>query len=104
MDIQGIVAVVYMEQPYGLVDFAQQTGHGRQWEGKVVESVVVAEEDRGSRWGSRSDKAWHGDIEEENQQAMARFLNSTGYRQVELGRFMDGIAGDCKEVGGVLYD
>ena len=51
------MAVVHMEQLYGLVDFAQQIGHGRQREGKVVESVVVAEEDRGSRWGSRSDKA-----------------------------------------------
>ena len=49
MDIQGIMAVVYIEQLYGLVDFIQQTGHGRQREGKVVESVVIAEEDRDSR-------------------------------------------------------
>ena len=35
---------------------------------------------------------------------MAWFLDSTGCRQVELGRFIDSIAGDCKEVGGVLYN
>ena len=35
---------------------------------------------------------------------MAQFLDSIGCRRVELGRFIDSIAGDCKEVGRVLYD
>ena len=41
VDIPGIVAVVHMEQPYGLVDFVQQTGRGGRQAGEVVESVVV---------------------------------------------------------------
>ena len=41
MDIGGIVGVVHMEQPYGLVDFVQQTGRGGRRVGEVMESVVV---------------------------------------------------------------
>ena len=29
VDIQGIMAVIHIEQPYRLVDFVQQTGQGR---------------------------------------------------------------------------
>lgn len=36
IDIAGIVAVIHMEQPYGLVDFVQQTGRGGRRVGEVV--------------------------------------------------------------------
>jgi hypothetical protein len=39
INIGGIVGIVRMEQPYGLVDFAQRTGRGGRQE--VVESLVV---------------------------------------------------------------
>ncbi|KAK2684950.1 hypothetical protein QWA68_016472 [Fusarium oxysporum] len=41
IDIEGIVAVVHMEKPYGLVDFVQQTGRGGRRAGEVVKSIVV---------------------------------------------------------------
>ncbi|KPA35170.1 recq family helicase, partial [Fusarium langsethiae] len=38
IDIEGIVAVVHMEKPYGLVDFVQQIGRGGRRAGEVVRS------------------------------------------------------------------
>ncbi|GKU09951.1 unnamed protein product, partial [Fusarium langsethiae] len=40
IDIEGIVAVVHMEKPYGLVDFVQQIGRGGRRAGEVVRSVI----------------------------------------------------------------
>ena len=48
VDIKGIVGVVHMEQPYGIVDFVQQTGRGGRREGEMVESVVVMDERAGA--------------------------------------------------------
>jgi superfamily II DNA helicase RecQ len=48
IDIVGIVAVVYMGQLYGLVDFVQQTGRGGRRDGDVVESVIVKGPGRGT--------------------------------------------------------
>ncbi|KAL9563895.1 hypothetical protein ACKAV7_011930 [Fusarium commune] len=41
IDIEGIVAVVHMEKPYGLVDFVQQIGRGGRRAGEVVRSVII---------------------------------------------------------------
>lgn len=43
VDIRGIVGVIHARQPYGLVDFVQQTGRGGRQEGEVVESVIVTD-------------------------------------------------------------
>ena len=102
MDIPGIVAVVHMEQPYGLVDFVQQTGRGGRQAGEVVESVVVMDQR----------KAWMGehrsDVEHLNHQAMEWFVESSGCRRVAVGMFMDvGLreAGmDCEQLQAELCD
>ncbi len=36
LDMEGIVAVVHAELPYGLVDFVKQTERGGRWAGGVV--------------------------------------------------------------------
>lgn len=41
VDIEGIVCIVHVEMPYGLVDFAQQTGRGGRSDRETVESVIV---------------------------------------------------------------
>jgi Lhr-like helicase len=64
IDVGGIVRIVHMEQPYGLVDFVQQTGRGRRRERKTVESVIVMNQR----------KAWFreqsSDVEHLNRQTM----------------------------------
>jgi superfamily II DNA helicase RecQ len=83
VDIPGIVGVVHMEQPYGLVDFVQQTGRGGRQAGEVVESVVVM--DQRTTWMG----AHRSDVAHLNHQAMACFVASSGCRRVAIGMFMD---------------
>jgi superfamily II DNA helicase RecQ len=98
IDIPGIVVVVHMEAPWGLVDFVQQTGRGGRRAGTTVDSVVVMGGVEG--WFNKQG----GDIEHLNRQAMKRFLESEGCRRVELGWFMDGDGRDCREGGDELCD
>ena len=83
VDIAGIVSVVHMEQPYGLVDFVQQTGRGGRRDGEVVESVIIMDERKVRIDETRSD------VEHLNHQAMEWFVDSHGCRRVVLGMFID---------------
>ena len=98
IDIGGIVGVVHMEQPWGLVDFVQQTGRGARRPGEVVDSVVVASEERAWRDATRSD------IEQVNTDAMERFVDSQGCRREVLSVFMDGVKLNCDDMGGEACD
>ena len=98
VDIPGIVGVVHMEQPYGLVDFVQQTGRGGRRAGEVVESVVVMDRQK-ARLRKQS-----GDMEHLNHQAMEWFVESVDCRRVTLGQFMDGEGEDCRVERGELCD
>jgi superfamily II DNA helicase RecQ len=98
VDIPGIVGVVHMEQPYGLVDFVQQTGRGGRRAGEVVESVVVMDRQKARL------KKQSGDIEHLNHEAMERFVESLDCRRVTLGQFMDGEGGGCRAEQGELCD
>ncbi|SLM36305.1 recq family helicase [Lasallia pustulata] len=98
IDIGGIVAIVHMEQPYGLVDFVQQTGRGGRRPGEVVESVIVMGPQEARLNGQKSD------VEQLNHQAMGDLIKSPGCRRVMLGLFMDGVGRNCEEVGGQQCD
>lgn len=94
IDIGGIVAVIHVEQPYGLVDFVQQTGRGGRRRGEVVDSVIVLGSGRVPRDQHSSD------IEHLNRQAMEEFIHTSGCRRVALGVFMDGKGLQCDEMIG----
>lgn len=87
-----------MQQPYGLVDFAQQTGRGRRRKGEVVDSIIVTDgrpvhyDERGS------------DIDHENRQAMEAFMKGTECRRLPLGVFLDGQGRRCDELGAERCD
>ena len=83
IDIKGIVAVIHMEQPYGMVDFIQQTGRGGRRDGEVIESVIVMEAKKVRIDEHRSD------VEHFNHQAMEAFVESSICRRVMIGTFMD---------------
>ena len=99
VDIEGIVAVVHMEAPYGLVDFVQQTGRGGRRAGEVVESVVVVGgQGKGPGQGR---PVRDGFVEEVNTGRMEEFMQTEGCRREVLSSFMDGVAGEtCGEVEG----
>ncbi len=95
VDIGGIVAVVHMEQPYGLVDFVQQTGRGGRREGEVVESVIV--HDGRPAWADPNE----GFVEAVNRAQMEAFMTTPGCRRSVIAAFMDGVDGErCGDVPG----
>ncbi len=98
VDIAGIVAVVHAEQPYGLVDFVQQTGRGGRRAGETVDSIVVLD----------GRPPWHdphaSDVDQLNREAMALFVQTPGCRRLVLGSFMDGLAQDCDGAGAERCD
>lgn len=95
VDIEGIVAVVHMGQPYGLVDFIQQTGRGGRRRGEVVESVVVHD-------GRPARVDVHRSfVDDNNQSQMSAFVSTPGCRRAVIAAFMDGVAGEtCSGLAG----
>jgi hypothetical protein len=81
-DIPGILRVVHMEQPYGLVDFVQQTSRGDHPVGEVVGSAVVMDRQK-ARLRKQS-----GDMKHLNHQAIEWFVESLDCR-VEQGELCD---------------
>ncbi|SLM37315.1 Zinc finger, C2H2 [Lasallia pustulata] len=98
IDIGGIVGIIHMEQPYGLVDFVQQTGRGGRRPGEVVESIIVM--NRRPAWRDKH----ASNIEHMNQSAMDWFVDETECRRKTMGTFMDGVGMTCEEVAGELCD
>src|SRR6478735_151735 len=95
IDIEGIVAVVHMEKPYGLVDFVQQIGRGGRRAGEVVRSVIIH---NGQRQREDQHRSFVDDI---NQAQMEAFVSTPGCRRAVISAFMDGAAGEtCKDVDG----
>jgi superfamily II DNA helicase RecQ len=93
INIKGIVGVIHWLQPYGLVEFGQQTGRGGRGASEVVDSVIVTDgrEVRVDKHGS--------DIERLSHDAMESFIRSGGCRRTVLASFMDGVVEDCEELG-----
>jgi superfamily II DNA helicase RecQ len=92
IDIAGIVAVIHMGQPYGLVDFVQQTGRGGRRDGEVVDSVII----KGP--GRAAIRAQASDVEHWNHEAMVTFIEQTSCRRTILGEIMDGRGRSCDEL------
>jgi superfamily II DNA helicase RecQ len=98
VDIGGIVGVVHMRQPYGLVDFVQQTGRGGRRKDEVVDSVIVT--DGRPLWQDE----FASDIEQVNRDAVEQFMQQDGCRRIALGQFMDGEGRSCDELGAERCD
>ncbi|EXK25262.1 hypothetical protein FOMG_18058 [Fusarium oxysporum f. sp. melonis 26406] len=95
IDIEGIVAVVHMEKPYGLVDFVQQIGRGGRRAGEVVRSVIIYD---GRPQQEDQHRSFVDDI---NQAQMEAFISMPGCRRAVISAFMDGAGGEtCKDVDG----
>lgn len=93
IDIAGIVGVVHMGAPYGLVDFVQQTGRGGRRDGEVVDSVII----KGP--GRAVIRAQASDVEHWNHEAMVGFIEHRSCRRVMLGEIMDGRGQSCVALG-----
>ncbi|KAF7538557.1 hypothetical protein G7Z17_g12604 [Cylindrodendrum hubeiense] len=92
VDIQGVIGVIHMRQPYGIVDFAQQTGRGGRRKGEIVDSIIVTD----------GIPPWHNefgsDVDQENREAVEAFIDSTDCHRMMLAR----VDGKCSYRGCVL--
>jgi len=93
IDIAGIVAVVHMGSPYGIVDFVQQTGRGGRRDGEVVNSVIVKSP------GRATIRVQASDVEHWNHEAMVAFIEQPSCRRIILGELMDGHGQSCEALG-----
>lgn len=100
IDIEGIVAVVHMERPWGLVDFVQQTGRGGRRAGEDMVSVIMHD----GRPGRVQEHASFMDAS--NQAQIQAYITTPGCRRAVISAFMDGVAGEiCRDVArAALYD
>jgi hypothetical protein len=85
-----------MRQPYGLVDFIQQTGRRGRRHGEIVNSVVVIDKlpIYYDEFGS--------DIDQQNREATEEFVDTAECRRVVLGRFMEGDGRSCSKLASEL--
>lgn len=95
IDVGGIVAVVHAEQPFGLVDFVQQTGRGGRRDGEVVDSIIVHD---GRKVAAEPGANF---VEQTNRAQMEQFVSSKECRRSVISAFMDGVGNEtCGEIRG----
>jgi len=90
VDYPGIVFVLHVGLPYGMIDFAQESGRAGRG-GEKVDSMILVEDGFTKRRirGERS-------VDEE---AMVGFVDTTGCRRRVLSGYLDG-----EEIGCTDYD
>jgi len=90
----GVALTVHIGMPYGLIDFAQESGRsGRS--GEVVASLVLVE----NNWQAREDATRLAKRREwsQDEKAMLDFVNTDDCRRLMLARYFERkVAQDCK--------
>ena len=87
VDYDGIVFVLHVGLPYGMIDFAQESGRaGRS--GEEVDSIVLVGEDEMSRMTKKKDRT----VDED---AMIAFVEGQGCRRGIMSRYLDGEQIEC---------
>ena len=90
VDFPGIVFVLHRDVPYGMIDFAQESGRaGRA--GEDVDSVVVVEAGRVEYLAEQ--KRGVGGVD---QIAMDEFITTVGCRRAVMSRYLDGVEAECR--------
>jgi superfamily II DNA helicase RecQ len=82
----GVTLAVHVGMPYGLIDFAQESGRAGRG-GEVVTSLILLEKDWQTREQARRlamRRAWSPD-----EKAMLDFVNTDDCRRLILGRYFD---------------
>jgi superfamily II DNA helicase RecQ len=95
VDYQGITFVLHAGMPYGMIDFAQESGRaGRA--GEAVDSMVLVGEnelDGKEEEGRRID-----------ERAMLEFVSTRGCRRGAMSIYLDGEKAECGDVDGAMCD
>ncbi|KFX86057.1 hypothetical protein O988_09786, partial [Pseudogymnoascus sp. VKM F-3808] len=97
-DYPGIVYVVHIGVPYGLIDFAQETGRGGR-AGEEVDSIILLEDSKYRRLERQEAAELTVD-----ELAMQRFIQTRECRRFAMSGYLDEEGQTCEEVGGRLCD
>ncbi|KAK5020230.1 hypothetical protein LTR60_000708 [Cryomyces antarcticus] len=89
VDYAGIVFVLHVGVPYGMVDFAQESGRaGRA--GELVDSVTLVEEGEVERRD--------GSLSRMDESAMVAFVQASGCRRKVMSGYLDGRETACSDI------
>ncbi|KAK3617520.1 hypothetical protein LTR56_024514 [Elasticomyces elasticus] len=89
VDVPGIVFVLHVDVPYGMIDFAQESGRaGRN--GEDVDSVIVVEEGRLEMLAEMS----RGNVGID-QRIIDEFVTTRECRRLVMSRYLDGLETTC---------
>jgi superfamily II DNA or RNA helicase len=90
VDVASIRVVVHMGMPYGLVDFAQESGRAGRDGRPALSLVLLNKPAEVPVWNTSEDLV-----------AMHDFLSTTACRRTVLGEYLDGQAMECRVLGTV---
>lgn len=86
VDFPGVVFVLHVDMPYGMIDFAQESGRAGR-DGEDVDSVILVEE-------GRVEQLWYR-MDNPDERAMLEFVSTRRCRRTIQGGFLDGVERDC---------
>jgi superfamily II DNA helicase RecQ len=91
---------LYIEQPWSMIDFVQESGRARE-EGQAV-VLVAAQQSRLAQLAQPAQLAERAEelAEEEidDSAAIVAFVRTSGCRRAVMSRYMDGVQVSCREV------
>ncbi|TKA75572.1 hypothetical protein B0A55_07939 [Friedmanniomyces simplex] len=93
VDFPGIVFVLHVDMPYGMIDFAQESGRAGRG-GEDVDSIIVVEEGR-----VEPVQGWNRGGLEVDQRTMGEFITTRGCRRRVMGWYLDGVESECPVAG-----
>jgi superfamily II DNA/RNA helicase len=99
VDIGGIEFVLHVDAPWGMIDYAQESGRaGRS--GELADSIILVEEHK--LGGRRQDVVRVSgravaSVKEVDAKAIAAFLNAHGCRRAVMSCYLDGAETQCAE-------
>jgi superfamily II DNA helicase RecQ len=97
-DYPRIVYIVHIGVPYGMIDFAQETGRGGR-AGEEVDSIILLEDGEFQRLEKQDAAELTVD-----ELAMQRFIQTRECRRFAMSGYLDEEGQPCEEAGGRLCD
>ncbi|KAH5441620.1 hypothetical protein HBI60_255780 [Parastagonospora nodorum] len=101
VDFPGIICIVHLDQPYGMIDFAQESGRGGRF-GEAVDSVIVV----GSKNPAPKPIPGRQDWKTLDQDAMQEFIWAQAgvCRRAVMSEYLDGQATNCTAIDAARCD
>ena len=95
VDYKGITFVLHVGMPYGMIDFAQESGRAGRG-GEAVDSMVLV--------GEEEMEAKNEEVQRIDEKAMRQFVQARGCRRGAMSEYLDGQRIECGEINGAMCD